>query len=140
MFSDFDPVSAGVLAVVVAIVLGLFEFLRRIWPAAESVGYRPVTIECPNKIHDLDKTLDGIKKGIGALELAHRPVDGIERWKRDQMQDTLLQTVIDRLNESVTLQTKSLHHLERIADRAITVKRKVELPDDERKSKPESEP
>lgn len=110
---NLDPATTGATAIIFAIVLALFEFLKRIWPG----GDPKVVVDCPNKIHTLNQTLERMEHGIMLLEEAHKPIDGIEQWKRAQMQDALLQQLIDGIKESVVLQEKSLAMLSKIANR-----------------------
>lgn len=166
-----DPAATGVTALLFAVVLGLFEFLKRIWPASKN-GQGKIIVECPNKIHSLNGNIERLAKGYESLEEQHRPydgraivaaltrlegieesmvrlekrtgpIDGVEQWKRSQMQDVLLQEIIDRASESVdlasesvTLQQKTLLVLEEIAQRPPRredkpdAKRKLRFPDE----------
>ena len=108
-----DPASTGLTALLFALVLGLFEVVKRLLPGAKNGPQRhsgTTIVECPNKIHTLNATLEKLEKRSG-------PIDGVEQWKRSQMQDVLLQKIIDQGSESVTLQQKSLLVLEKIARR-----------------------
>jgi len=109
-----DPASTGLTAALFAAVLGLFEVVKRLMPARKNGGGR-VLVECPNRIHTLNSTVERLEKGISHVEDQLRPIDGIEQWKRNQMQDVLLKQILDRSTESVTLQQKSLLVLEKIA-------------------------
>lgn len=131
-----DPAAAGINALLLALVLGIFELVKMLLPTRK--------LECPNKIHTLNATIESLEENCAALEKSHRsysggevnegldrlenieravksleaklgPVDGIEQWKRNQMQDVLLQKIIDASSESVALQRKTLLVLEKIA-------------------------
>ena len=104
-----DPGTAGMMAVLFGVILGLFEFLKRIWPGKG--------LECPNKIHTLNATIQSLETTVATIEKRGGPIDGVEQWKRSQMQDALLQKIIDQSSQSITLQQQTLLVLERIASR-----------------------
>jgi len=165
MISEIDAASTGAVALVVGLVMGLFKFLDRIWPGQRN-GPPKVIVDCPNKIHTLNSTLERQTKSLENLEEQHRPydghavqealgsledieasmkriekrtgpIDGVEQWKRSQMQDALLQKLIDTGAETLLVQQKSLLVLEKIAARPP---RKEDKPDGKRKSRFVDEP
>jgi hypothetical protein len=114
--SGIDPGTAGAAALMFGVVLGLFEFLKRIWPG-QKLSSEKIVVDCPNKIHSLNQTIERLEAEVALIEKRSGPIDGVEQWKRSQMQDALLQQIIDKTSESVTLQQKSLRVLEKIASR-----------------------
>ena len=153
-----DPASTGLTALLFGLVLGLFELVKRLLPGSKN-GPGKIVVECPNKIHSLNGTLERQAKSLETLEAQHRPydgqavnealnrlegieegmvrlekrtgpIDGVEQWKRSQMQDVLLQKIIDKSSESVTLQQKTLLVLEKIA---LRPPRQEDKPDANRK-------
>ena len=112
--------EGGIIAFIVAIVLGLFKFLDRIWPNKQGA----MIVECPNKIEGLSSTMTNINRTLEKIEddtsstrsysehlvSQHAPEGGVEQWKIPKQMVPLLETSVKQGENIIRL-------LEMIAER-----------------------
>lgn len=95
--------DTGIMALIFGGIMGLFEFLKAIWPSKNGKNF---IVDCPNKIHTIDGTLAKMTDLLVKLEEQHRPVDGIELWKRRQLEAGLLESIDSKMDQFIAGQER----------------------------------